>query len=99
MANCVEDDVRRIIDTVLADADVTALIVQADAEISERDINASTGVLKTISMLITASLIGLKDLKSRGVGEYSESTRDPQDWRNQAEILIVRINVPTGRRG
>lgn len=99
MANCVEDDVRRIIDTVLADADVTALIVQADAEISERDINASNGVLKTISMLITASLIGLKDLKSRGVGEYSESTRDPQDWRNQAEILIVRINAPTGRRG
>jgi hypothetical protein len=99
MANCVEDDVRRIIDTVLADADVTALIVQADAEISERDINASTGVLKTISMLITASLIGLKDAKSRGAGEYSETTRDPQDWRNQAEILISKINAPIGRRG
>jgi hypothetical protein len=99
MPFCTYTDVRRIIDTGLEDADITSLIIQADAEITERDIDGGANIEKTISALITASLIGLKDPKSRGAGEYSESTRDPQDWRNQAEILISRINAPTGRRG
>ena len=99
MPFCTYTDVRRIIDTGLEDADITSLIVQVDAEITERDINGSANTKKTISALITASLIGLKDAKSRGAGEYSETTRDPQDWRNQAEILISRINAPRGRLG
>jgi hypothetical protein len=96
-------DVRRIIDTGLEDADITALIVQADAEMLEREMSFTTTNMKTISALITASLIALKDPESRGVGDYSEKVRSPQEWRDAAEGLaerLIKIGAePKWRRG
>jgi hypothetical protein len=97
MVNCVEDDVRRIIDTGLVDADVTALIVLADAEINDREIDASPGVLKQISMLITASLAAMNDSKSLGKTDYSvvdnTSGNLAAAYRKAAEGLINSISA------
>lgn len=84
-------DVRRIIETSLADVDVTALIVLADAEIDARGLNSRpTNVVKLISMLITASLIAIREPSSRATDGVSESYMSAQDWRKQAEDQITR---------
>ena len=88
-------DVRDIIDTGLSDARLTALIILADAEISERDIDATTNVLKQISMLITASLAAMNDVRSFGKADYAaenySGTALSKMYRNAAEALIESI--------
>ncbi len=88
MAYSTYTEVRRIINTGLEDADITAMITQADQEIRDRDISGNANTLKTLSMLITAALIAFKDPRSQGVGDYSESNRDPKEWREDAERFI-----------
>ncbi len=100
MAYCTYTDVRRIINTGLEDADITSMIIQADQEIRDRDIDGSANTLKTVSTLITAALIAFKDPRSQGIGDYSESNRDPKEWRDEAENFIKRtLTIPHGRRG
>lgn len=91
MANCTEDDVRVVIRTTLLDAEVTSLIVLADAEITARGLDTRTSdVKKLISMLITASIISMRDPASRSIGEYREDMLKPEGWRQLAEDQIRR---------
>jgi len=93
-------DVRRIIDTGLEDADITSMITGADQELRDRDISGSALTMKTVSALITASMIAFRDPRSTGVGDYSESNRDPKDWRDEAERIITSsLIAPHVRRG
>jgi len=89
MPYCVCSDVRKIIDTDLEDESVTELIVQADSEISGRGLSSIKSV-KLVSMLLTASIIALRDPKSRSIGEFVETLRGPEDYRKLAEDIIAR---------
>lgn len=83
MVNCTFDEVRLIIDSTLTDVNITALIVIADAEITARHITStsrSAGVLKLISMYLTASYIAMRDPHSRSVGKYRETVASAKDW-------------------
>jgi hypothetical protein len=96
---CVPDDVKKIIDTSFEDQDITAMISVADAEIDERDIDVSPGVRKQISMLITASLIGMNDTRSRAVGATEGTYKVTPNWRKLAENLISNTMKPKGKLG
>lgn len=91
MANCTFDEVRLIIDSTLTDANITALIVIADAEIASRYITSATrtaGVLKLISMYLTASYISARDPSSRSIGHYREQVINAKDWMALANQKI-----------
>ena len=90
MVYCTYTDVKRIIDTTLADADITALIVLADAEITARGLTTlSSDVLKTISMYLTADMIQSETVASGSIGALSaQSPPPPPNWRKRAEKLI-----------
>ena len=92
MANCTEDDVRRIISTTLSDEDVTAEIVQADAEITARLLDSRPAdVKKTISMLLTAELIALKEPRTIAMGGASmQAPSSAGDYREHAEKQIAK---------
>lgn len=91
MAYCTFSDVRRIIDTDLADSDITALIVLADEEIVARAMNTRrTNTKKIISMHLTAAMIAQRDPYSRSMGEYREQKMSPKEWRAAAENLITQ---------
>ena len=65
-ANCTYTQVKQIINTSVSDADITALIVLSDAEISDRGLGGlSAFALQEISMLLTAEKIVLRDPKTR----------------------------------
>src|SRR3989304_4989384 len=89
-------DVKRIIDTTLADADITALIVLADAEITARGLTAlNSDVLKAISMYLTADMIQPETIVSGGVGpQVAASPMPPANWRKRAEKLISHVQDP-----
>lgn len=90
MANCVLGEVRLIIETSLSDANITALIVLADAEITARSMDSRpANVLKTISMFLTAAIIAGRDPKSYGLGEYRQTSMTAMDWRGVAEKQIL----------
>ena len=101
MVNCTYTDVRDIIDTGLADARLTALIVLSDAEISERDISGSANILKQISMLITASLAAMNDTNSTGKADYAAEGGSfsslSKMYRKAAEELISSIGETMGK--
>ena len=90
MVYCTYTDVRRIITTSLADADITALIVLADAEITGRSLTTlGSDILKTISMYLTADMIQPETITSGSVGpQVATSPMPPANWRKRAEKLI-----------
>jgi len=90
MVYCTYTDVRRIITTSLADADITALIVLTDAEITARNLTTlGSDVLKTISMYLTADMIQPETTTSSGLGQLNtQSPLPPANWRKRAEKLI-----------
>jgi hypothetical protein len=93
MAYCTYTEVRRIIDTSLEDADITAIIVLADAEIDARGLDAlPDNVKKLISMLISASIITLRDPATKSIAEYREDKLDAVGWRELAENQINRMS-------
>ena len=99
MANCIHTDVRRIIETELADADLTALIILADQEISDRNLSGNANIKKTISMWLTASMAAAKDPSSSSTGDYHETINTAKDYRDYIEEYIIRTRVPKARRG
>jgi hypothetical protein len=94
MAYCTSDDVRTIISSSLEDNEITALIVLADQEITDRKLTAR-GSVKRISMYLTAEMIALKEPSSMAAGGISTSTPlDAKGWRDMAESLIKRAGEP-----
>lgn len=74
MAYCTAAQVKAVVDTDMADAEVTELIEETDAWM---DLMLPTGslnatVLRLISRTGTAYRVMLKDPNSRSLGEYSE---------------------------
>ena len=95
MAYCTYDEVRTVISTSLEDADITALIVLADAEINARLLhNRNSNVRKLISMYLTASIIALREPQTASTGGISHVTMGAKDWREMAESLIKRSGEP-----
>jgi hypothetical protein len=97
MVNSTYADVRLIIDTGLTDANLTSLIVLADAEMTARRMTSSVytaNLKKQISMLLTASLAAMNDVRSEAKGDYMGSGGLPQYYRSQAEMLISRSSEP-----
>jgi len=91
MPNCTYTDVRRIIDTELADADLTALIVLADQEITTRQMTGrAANILKMISMYLTASMVAMRDPYIRSIGDFRDQKLSGKDWRDLAHDLIRR---------
>lgn len=92
MANCAHEDVRLIIDTGLIDTNIESLIALADQEITDRGLDGLTTIVKKqISMLLTASLASMNDVRSRGINSSEAVASNlPQYYREQAEALIAR---------
>jgi len=96
MANCTYDDVKRIIETSLEDADITALIVLADAEITARGLTSlNSDVLKAISRYLPADMIQPETIRSGNIGAISGQNPPPPNWRQRAELLISKARVST----
>lgn len=90
MAYCTYTDVRRIITTDLADADLTALIVLADEEIDVRLLNTrSTNIKKRISMYLTADMAVNTDPPMVTVGGVTIQSHRDDSWRRKAEAFIL----------
>jgi len=88
MAYCTVDQVRAIVDTDMADDEISELIDEIDAEM---DLDLPTGslsatILQMISRRKTALDVFLKDPNSSGAGEYRE------DRGKAIEMLRNRIN-------
>ncbi len=91
MVYCIYTDVKRIVTTSLADADITALIVLADAEITARGLTTlNSDVLKAISMYLTADMIQPETTTSGGLGALNAQSPLPPNWRERAETLIAK---------
>jgi hypothetical protein len=91
MVYSVEADVRRRIETSLAPADITALIVESDAEIDRRLLNTRpANVVKTISVLLTCVQISAREPQSRSTDGITDTFLSPKDWRDLAEQQIER---------
>ena len=98
MANCVAADVRLIIDTGLTDANLTSLITLADEEMTSRSFTTATwttSLKKKLSMVLTAELASMNDVRSQGKdGAVYTSVSLPKYYRTQAEELIRRVSLP-----
>lgn len=98
MANCLAADVRLIIDTGLTDANLTSLITLADEEMTSRGFTTATwttSLKKKLSMLLTAELAAMNDVRSKGKdGSEVISTSLPKYYRTQAEELVRRVSLP-----
>ena len=96
MAYCTYDEVKLIIATSMASADITSLIVLADAEIDARELDGrAADIKKRISMFLTAELIALKQPGQANIGPLSSSpSTSTTDWRKLAENLILRSGEP-----
>jgi type II secretory pathway predicted ATPase ExeA len=83
-------DVRRIIHTVLTDADIAAVIELCDAQIDKRLGAQSTTdkVIKKLSMLLAARTIKGRQPNTVAIGEYRDSQGDLMEtWRREIEEL------------
>jgi len=76
----------------MANADITALIVLADAEIDARELDGrAANIKKRISMFLTAELIAMRTPQTANIGPLSASaSTSVADWRQLAESLILR---------
>lgn len=95
MSNCSPSDVRLIINTGLTDTQIETLITLADAEIEARGFTSAkwtSDLKKKLSMLLTAELVALNDVMSRGINEYQAvKPGNSQIWRQMAEKLIQAV--------
>jgi hypothetical protein len=89
MANCVFGDVRKIIESTLQDAEITEMIVLADAEITARKLDSRpANILKTLSMYLTAELLSFNEPTLNQTGGVSLSQSPNRNYRQKAEDLI-----------
>jgi hypothetical protein len=93
VANCTYTDVRRIIISKLQDADITALIVDSDAEITRRSLtDLPLDIRKRVSMYLTAEVIAAHDLGQVSTsGSSSVPGETSAGWRKKAEDLILAV--------
>lgn len=93
MANCTYNDVRQIIVTVLQDTDITALIVDSDAEITRRGLtDLPADIRKRVSMYLTAEVIAAREPGQRSdQGASSAPGETSEGWRKKAEALILAV--------
>lgn len=96
MANCTATEVKIIIDTGMSDADVGSLITLADLEISSRSL---VNNLKLISMLISASLVALRDDKSRLSGAYAARAGGEFGYSYSLSAYLRKMAEDLIRRG
>jgi len=90
MAYCTASDVRLIVNTTLTDDQVTSIIEMSDAEIDRR-IGAQTadGLIKKLSMLLTAHTIKTRQPRSQAIGEYREDAGDVlKVWEGEIERIF-----------
>lgn len=69
------ENVRRLVDTPLTDAEISSIIEESDAEVDKRVASPITGdpLIRRLSTLITVKTIRTRDPENITVGEYSES--------------------------
>jgi len=98
VANCTHEEVRLIIDTGLTDSNIESLIAFADAEMLARGMTGTawtTNLKKQVSMLLTASLAAMNDVRSQGKeGFMTTSLSLPKYYRMLAEEHIKRASIP-----
>jgi len=89
MAYSTYTEVRRVINCpFLEDSDITALILQSDAEI-DKMIGAQTAgdrLVEKVSVLLTAQVIKGRWPEARSIGEWTE------DWGNIIERWQVEVD-------
>ena len=90
------ENVRRLVDTTLTDADIVALIAESDAEIDRRVGPRVTGdpLARKLSALITARTILGRDPSTVSVGEYSE-TRSLDDLTAEIGAILRGYTRPS----
>jgi len=90
LAYCAASDVRKIVNTVLTDEDITGMIEMGDAEIDRRigSQDASDKLVKKLSMLLTAHTIRTRQPKALAIGEYREDAGDVLGvWEREIERI------------
>ncbi len=83
-------DVRLIIDTTLTDTQITTIIQMSDTQIDTHIGTQSTpgGLVKKLSVLITAHAIKTRQPQSLAVGEYREDAGDVLEvWEREIEKI------------
>lgn len=90
MAYCIYGDVRNILHTSLIDANITAMIVLADARVDQMlgGTALSADLLKLMSMMVTASFIGPKDPSSYAIGLARVQYGTRPNWMRQAQDIV-----------
>jgi len=98
LANCTASDVRLVINTGLTDDEIAALIALADTEVEARGFISpkwTAGLKKRLSMLLTAELVSMNDVMSRGINEYQAvKPGNASLWRQMAEKLVASVQGP-----
>lgn len=96
MPYCTAADVRTIVDTPLADGEISDLIETSDAEI-DRWIGVQSGfdkLVKKLSMLLTAHAIRSSQSQTQAVGEYREDAGDILEvWEREIERIYRLYRV------
>ena len=83
-------DVRLLVETSLADAEIEAVIGMSDAEVDRKlgSQDASDGLIRKLSALLTASAIKARQPSNVAVGEYREDAGDVLEvWGREVERI------------
>ncbi|MBS7623830.1 hypothetical protein KEJ39_09225 [Candidatus Bathyarchaeota archaeon] len=93
MSYCTPADVRRVINTTLADGDITELISETDAWIEKKlgTQSLSDKLIRRLSALKTAIIIRSRDPQSFAIGEYSETAGTftvQQVWKQEIDEIL-----------
>ncbi len=89
---CNVDDVKAVVDTVMADEFIKDLIDETDAWIDAGAVPAAASdvIKRAVSRWRTAYLVALKDPKAHKIGEISMNRGDViKDYKEAYEIIIV----------
>ena len=90
MPYCSASDVRLLVETSLADAEIEAVIGMSDAEVDRRlgSQDASDELIRKLSALLTARAIKTRQPSSVAVGEYREDAGDVLEaWGREIERI------------
>ena len=97
IAYCTASDVRLVLETSLADADITEIIDMSDAEIDGRIGTQNPGdeLVRKLSVLLTAHAVKTRQPGSVAVGEYREDAGDVLGvWEREVERLYRLKKAP-----
>ena len=97
MPYCTAADVKMIVDTSLADGEITGIIETSDAEIDRRIgvQSSSDKLIKKLSMLVTAHAIRARQPQTQVIGEYREDVGDAlRAWEREIERIYRLFRVP-----